>query len=112
MFLAIVDSFCIAVICGVNIQKIIWKSNALIRNQTCGNANAYVCTAVDEVKSDGDGATVNNAVKTAADALGIDDITMVKVNPEQLKKVVNNSAGHGKSSSREMTSDEKNSRRL
>ncbi len=53
----------------------------------------------------------SNAVKTAADALGIDDVTAGKKSIRAGKKVIVLDAGHGKSSS-EMTSDEKNSRRL
>ena len=63
--------------------------------------------STEEVKSDGDGATgESNAVKTAADALGIDDVTAGKSQSGAGKKVIVLDAGHGKSSS-EMTSDEK-----
>ena len=63
--------------------------------------------STEEVKNDGDGATgESNAVKTAADALGIDDVTVGQSQSGAGKKVIVLDAGHGKSSS-EMTSDEK-----
>ena len=54
--------------------------------------------STEEVKNDGDGATgESNAVKTAADALGIDDVTVGKSQSGAGKKVIVLDAGHGKS---------------
>ena len=90
-------------------KKVIWKSNALIPKPNLRKCKVptFAPQSTEEVKSDGDGATgESNAVKTAADALGIDDVTAGKSQSGAGKKVIVLDAGHGKSSS-EMTSDEK-----
>ena len=85
------------------------KGNALIPKPKLAEMQmpTFAPQSTEEVKSDGDGATdESNAVKTAADALGIDDVTVGKSQSGAGKKVIVLDAGHGKSSS-EMTSDEK-----
>ena len=109
VFLAVSIVFCIAVICGVNIQKSNMEKQRLDTETKLAEMQmpTFAPQSTEEVKSDGDGATgESNAVKTAADALGIDDVTAGKSQSGAGKKVIVLDAGHGKSSS-EMTSDEK-----
>lgn len=109
VFLAVSIVFCIAVICGVNIQKSNMEKQRLDTETKLAEMQmpTFAPQSTEEVKSDGDGATdESNAVKTAADALGIDDVTVGKSQSGAGKKVIVLDAGHGKSSS-EMTSDEK-----
>ena len=109
VFLAVSIVFCIAVICGVNIQKSNMEKQRLDTETKLAEMQmpTFAPQSTEEVKSDGDGATgESNAVKTAADALGIDDVTVGQSQSGAGKKVIVLDAGHGKSSS-EMTSDEK-----
>lgn len=89
VFLAVSIVFCIAVICGVNIQKSNMEKQRLDTETKLAEMQmpTFAPQSTEEVKSDGDGATgESNAVKTVADALGIDDVTAGKVNPEQVKR--------------------------
>ena len=109
VFLAVSIVFCIAVICGVNIQKSNMEKQRLDTETKLAEMQmpTFAPQSTEEVKNDGDGATgESNAVKTAADTLGIDDVTAGKSQSGAGKKVIVLDAGHGKSSS-EMTSDEK-----
>ena len=77
VFLAVSIVFCIAVICGVNIQKSNMEKQRLDTETKLAEMQmpTFAPQSTEEVKSDGDGATgESNAVKTAADALGIDDV--------------------------------------
>ena len=91
VFLAVSIVFCIAVICGVNIQKSNMEKQRLDTETKLAEMQmpTFAPQSTEEVKSDGDGATgESNAVKTAADALGIDDVTAGKSQSGAGKKVI------------------------
>ena len=74
VFLAVSIVFCIAVICGVNIQKSNMEKQRLDTETKLAEMQmpTFAPQSTEEVKSDGDGATgESNAVKTAAGSKSI-----------------------------------------
>lgn len=112
IFLAVSIVFCIAVICGVNIQKSNMEKQRLDTETKLAEMQmpTFEPKSTEEVQSDEEqtdnAISENSAAKAAADALGIDDVTVGRSQSVAGKKVIVLDAGHGKSSS-EMTADEK-----
>ena len=101
VFLAVSIVFCIAVICGVNIQKSNMEKQRLDTETKLAEMQmpTFAPQSTEEVKNDGDGATgESNAVKAAADAVGIDDVTAGKSQCGGGRKVIVLDAVDGRSS--------------